>query len=417
MIVRWENWRNTILGVNYLNSTFEVDCIIQKIEKQENNYFVKIVTEDDRDLSFQIVEEDQELIFKNIYSTFPLWHKEEVLMNVLASILCSEQRRYWDKWIPEKMYIYNRKKLDSEEFDLRYRFIKDLPQIEDWIVQLNNSESTKDTYRWSMRIFLRYCIENGATLNNFGIGDVQGFFKRLEKKKSEYYVEKTYYALLKYIRDNRPELEKFYKDMVIIASPVNLLEQAPKSLSRVKVNEMFRKLEEPLYTAQGKGNQMRYFEALRNLTITHILFDVGLRLSEITNLNMENIELGKTAKSSKLRIIGKGNKIRYLPLGKNSRKWLEEYLSERKLLLEAKEVDVEAVFISNQMKRISTRSIYRIFEKFDTNPHAARHTLLTKLVRNGNDLVTVKEIAGHSNINTTARYSKPTFEELADIIE
>lgn len=403
--------------MNYLNSTFEVDCIIQKIEKQENNYFVKIVTEDDRDLSFQIVEEDQELNFKNIYSTFPLWHKEEVLMNVLASILCSEQRRYWDKWIPEKVYIYNRKKLDSEELDLRYRFIKNLPQIEDWIAQLNNSESTKDTYRWSIRIFLRYCIENGATLNNFGIGDVQGFFKQLEKKKSEYYVEKTYYALLKYIRDNRPELEKFYKDMVIIASPVNLLEQAPKSLSRVKVNEMFRKLEEPLYTAQGKGNQMRYFEALRNLTITHILFDVGLRLSEITNLNMEDIELGKTAKSSKLRIIGKGNKIRYLPLGKNSRKWLEEYLSERKLLLEEKEVDIEAVFISNQMKRISTRSIYRIFEKFDSHPHAARHTLLTKLVRNGNDLVTVKEIAGHSNINTTARYSKPTFEELADIIE
>lgn len=403
--------------MNYLNSTFEVDCIIQKIEKQENNYFVKIVTEDDRDLSFQIVEEDQELNFKNIYSTFPLWHKEEVLMNVLASILCSEQRRYWDKWIPEKVYIYNRKKLDSEELDLRYRFIKNLPQIEDWIVQLNNSESTKDTYRWSIRIFLRYCIENGATLNNFGIGDVQGFFKQLEKKKSEYYVEKTYYALLKYIRNNRPELEKFYKDMVIIASPVNLLEQAPKSLSRVKVNEMFRKLEEPLYTAQGKCNQMRYFEALRNLTITHILFDVGLRLSEVTNLNMEDIELGKTAKSSKLRIIGKGNKVRYLPLGKNSRKWLEEYLSERKLLLEAKEVNIEAAFISNQMKRISTRSIYRIFEKFDTNPHAARHTLLTKLVRNGNDLVTVKEIAGHSNINTTARYSKPTFEELADIIE
>src|SRR5690606_7071373 len=220
----------------------------------ENNYFVKIVTEDDRDLSFQIVEEDQELNFKNIYSTFPLWHKEEVLMNVLASILCSEQRRYWDKWIPEKVYIYNRKKLDSEELDLRYRFIKNLPQIEDWIVQLNNRESTKDTYRWSIRIFLRDCIENGATLNNFGIGEVQGFFKQLEKKKSEYYVEKTYYALLKYIRDKRPELEKFYKDMDIIASPMNLLEQAPNYLNRVKVNEMFRKLEEPLYTAQGKGN-------------------------------------------------------------------------------------------------------------------------------------------------------------------
>jgi len=69
------------------------------------------------------------------------------------------------------------------------------------------------------------------------------------------------------------------------------------------------------------------------------------------------------------------------------------------------------------MGRISTRSIYRIFEKDDSHPHAARHTLLTKLVRDGNDLVTVKEIAGHSNINTTARYSKPTFEELGEVLE
>lgn len=100
-----------------------------------------------------------------------------------------------------------------------------------------------------------------------------------------------------------------------------------------------------------------------------------------------------------------------------SRIWLEEYFSEREALLKAKKTDLSAVFITNQMRRISTRSIYRIYEKFDTHPHAARHTLLTKLVRRGNDLVTVKEIAGHSNINTTARYSKPTFEELADLLD
>lgn len=400
-----------------MKSTFEVECIIQEIEKNDEIYFVKLITEDDRDLSFQIREEDEELHFENIYSYHKLWHKEEVLMNVLAGILCSEQRNYWDKFIPEKKYIYNRKKLDLEELDLRYKFIKNLPFIDHWISQLKTSESTKDTYRRSLRVFLQHCILNGATLKDFGIGDVQRFFKQLEEEKSEYYVEKMYYALLLYIKDNRPELEKFYKDMVVIATPENLLEQAPKSISQIKVNEIFRKLEAPLYTAQGKGNQMRYFEALRNITIVQILFDIGLRVSELANLNIEDITLGKTARTSKLRIKGKRNKIRYLPLGTNSRKWLEEYLAERELLLKSKEEDIQAVFISNQMRRISTRSIYRIFEKFDTHPHAARHTLLTKLVRRGNDLVTVKEIAGHSNINTTARYSKPTFEELANILE
>lgn len=399
-----------------MKATFEVECIIQEIKKRDNIYLVKISTEDDRDLSFRITEEDEELHFDAIYSRFKLWHKEEVLMNVLSSILCSEQRHYWDKFIPEKDYIYNRKKLDQEVLDLRYKFIKNLPLIDAWIAQLTNSQSTKDTYRRSMRVFLQYCILNGATLKNFGIGDIQGFFKELEKK-SEYYAEKMYYALLQYIKENRPELEQFYKDMVLIATPENLLEQAPKSMSQIKVNEIFRKLELPLFTAQGRGNQIRYYEALRNLTIVHILFDVGLRVSELTNLDIEDIELGKTAKSSKLRIKGKRNKIRYLPLGKNSRKWLEEYLEERKFLLKNKGIEIQAVFISNQMKRISTRSIYRIFEKFDSHPHEARHTLLTKLVRRGNDLVTVKEIAGHSNINTTTRYSKPTFEELGDVLD
>lgn len=398
-----------------MKATFEVECIIQEIEKRDDVYFVRIVTEDDRDLSFRITE-DKELHFDAIYSRFKLWHKEEVLMNVLASILCSEQRHYWDKFIPEKFYIYNRKKLDLDELDLRYKFIKNLPQIDSWIAQLTNSFSTKDTYRRSMRVFLQYCIFNGTTLNSFGIRDIQDFFKQLENK-SEYYAEKIYYALLRYIKDNRPELENFYKDMVIIATPGNLLEQAPKSIGQIKVNEIFRKLESPLYTAQGRGNQMRYFEALRNLTIAHILFDVGLRLSELSNLDIRDIELGRTAKSSKLRIKGKGNKIRHLPLGKNSRIWLEEYLSERELLLKKKKIELQALFISNQMKRVSTRSIYRIFEKFDSHPHAARHTLLTKLVRRGNDIVTVKEIAGHSNINTTARYSKPTFDELGDVLD
>lgn len=91
---------------------------------------------------------------------------------------------------------------------------------------------------------------NGATLKNFGIRDIQRFFKEVEAEKSEYYVEKMYYALSQYIKDNRPELEKFYKEMVVVATPENLLEQAPKSMSQIKVNEMFRKLEAPLYTAQ-----------------------------------------------------------------------------------------------------------------------------------------------------------------------
>lgn len=398
-----------------MKNTFEVECYIQNIKQEGSFYQVEIETEDNRILILEMEEKENELLIQNVFSPrFRMWHKEEIIKNVLGWILFSEQRRYWDQFIPEKDYIY-KKKLDLEELYFRYRFIHSLPEIEKWLSKLHKSESTKDTYRRCLRIFLKYCIQNGATLTNFGITDVQNFFRELEKK-SEFYVEKVYFALLQFVKYQRPELEKFFKEMVSIPAPPKLLEYAPKALEQNKVNEILRKLEDPLFAARGKGTKMRYFEALRNLTIAHLLFDTGLRLSELTNLNVDDIELGKTTKTSKIRIKGKRNKVRYIPIPNNSRKWLEEYLNEREWLLKEKNVEIDAVFISNQLKRISTRTVYRIFEKFDTHPHATRHTLLTKLVRKGVDLVTVKKIAGHANINTTSRYSKPTFEELASVL-
>ena len=399
-----------------MKTTFEVACVIENIQQEEDRYVIQLLTDDDREVELILVETEEDLEINSITSPSKLWHKEQVLLNLLAGILHSEQRHYWKQHLPAKTLLYNRKKLDMESLAARYQFIQSLPAIEAWLADLGTgSTSTKDTYRRSLRVFLTYCVANGASLQNFGIADIQAFFKQ-QAGKSEYYVEKLYFALWKYIQAQRPELEKFYKEMVTVPKTADLLEHAPKALEMVRVNDMIRKLEIPLYAAKGKNNTMRYFEALRNLTITHLLFDIGLRLSELANLDVTDIELGKTAKSSRIRIKGKRNKIRYTALGANSRKWLEEYLNEREVLLREKGVQLEAVFISNQLNRMATRSIYRIFEHFDTHPHAARHTLLTKLVRNGNDLVTVKEIAGHSNINTTTRYSKPTLDEIGDIL-
>ncbi|MGG3641519.1 tyrosine-type recombinase/integrase [Bacillus gobiensis] len=400
-----------------MKKTFEVECFIHEIEKKDHVYFVQIETMDDRNLHLRLLETEDELVIEDVVSSFRIWHKEQVVRNVLAWILFSEQKTYWLKFIPEKPYIYNRKKLDTDDLFLRYLFIKNLPQIDRWVTSLRKSESTKDTYRRSLRVFLQYCVKKGTDLKHFGITDVQDFFKIIEKTKSEYYVEKLYFAISQYIKHQRSELETFFKEMVVVATPENLLEKAPLSLTQTKVNEMFRKLEAPIFASEGKGNKMRYFEALRNITIATLFFEIGLRLSELTSLNMDDLEMGKSTKTSKLRIRGKRNKIRYIPIPTNSRHWLNRYLFERKNLLTEKNTDLEALFISNQVKRMSQRSIYRIFDKFDIHPHQARHTLLTKLLKDGNDIVTVQQIAGHSNINTTSRYTKSTLEELGEALD
>jgi integrase/recombinase XerD len=76
-----------------------------------------------------------------------------------------------------------------------------------------------------------------------------------------------------------------------------------------------------------------------------------------------------------------------------------------------------AVFLSNYKKRISARSVQRIFKKYDVHPHQLRHTYCRELVSAGIDISTVADLAGHTDINITRRYSKPSVIELEEAIE
>ncbi|MCQ6276304.1 tyrosine-type recombinase/integrase [Bacillus sp. V3B] len=160
-------------------------------------------------------------------------------------------------------------------------------------------------------------------------------------------------------------------------------------------------------------SQMRHI--LRNKVMLSLMAFAGLRVTEIHQLNVSFINTEKKG----ISVLGKGNKSRYIPLPHNLYELLMDYIkNERELPMKGQE---EAVFISRRGKRISRRRIQEITERirsslieqneFDSwkagriSSHKLRHSFATHLVQGGTDIRTVQELLGHSNLNTTQKYT------------
>lgn len=153
----------------------------------------------------------------------------------------------------------------------------------------------------------------------------------------------------------------------------------------------------------------------RNRAIMETLYGAGLRASELVNLNIESIDFN----SEIMRIKGKGNKERIVPLGSYAKQALQAYLK-----LRANKTN-PAVFLNRQGKRLTTRSIQNIVKQIlsqvsevtKTNPHALRHSFATHLLERGADLRAVQELLGHSSLATTQIYTHLSVERLKKIYD
>lgn len=160
---------------------------------------------------------------------------------------------------------------------------------------------------------------------------------------------------------------------------------------------------------------------LRDKTILETLFSTGLRVSELINLNREQIRLKSDTKDLEISIMGKGGKTRTIYFSKRATEWLKKYLNTRK-------DDHKALFINysgrkDTQKRLTVRSVERIIKKYTliaglpitTTPHTLRHSFATDLLSKGVDLRVIQEFLGHSNIATTQIYTHVTNQRLRDV--
>jgi len=142
--------------------------------------------------------------------------------------------------------------------------------------------------------------------------------------------------------------------------------------------------------------------------IIELLYGCALRVSELCNLNFGDIDIS----SKTVRILGKGNKVRIIPVGGKSIIILQDYLNNKVLKYG------EALLVNENNRRIYPRMVHRIVNKYlksdikKKSPHVLRHSAATHMLDNGADLRAVKEILGHENLSTTQIYTHVSIERL-----
>ena len=178
--------------------------------------------------------------------------------------------------------------------------------------------------------------------------------------------------------------------------------------------------------ALGKRAAVRFLRAVeacpspRDRTIALIPFYAGTRIGEIVGLDTDDVQL--SARKGTLRVVGKGEKVREIPIHPQLRTALRGWLDERP---DWPGADGPALFLNQRGSRLSVKGAHDIITAIadtaglddDTTTHVLRHTFATRLVRGGTDLVIVADLLGHARLETTRVYTGPTDQDRAGALE
>lgn len=164
----------------------------------------------------------------------------------------------------------------------------------------------------------------------------------------------------------------------------------------------------------------------RDRAILELLYAAGLRVSELTGLNLIDMD----QKDQMLRVRGKGNKERIVPYGQKAAQAMKAYWPVRDSLLQeceqaGRKGSVDAVFLNYRGRRLTQRSVGRIVKKYvrlvnvnwDLHPHSLRHAFATHLLADGADLRAIQELLGHQSLSTTQKYTHASMRQLMDVYD
>ncbi|MFH0844916.1 MAG: tyrosine recombinase XerC [Pseudomonadota bacterium] len=184
--------------------------------------------------------------------------------------------------------------------------------------------------------------------------------------------------------------------------------------AHLPVDEMFRLLEGP-----DRGKPL----GLRDLAILETLYSCGIRVAELAGLNLSSIDYDQRL----LRVLGKGNKERIVPIGRKALEAVKNYFEGT--LSWRRRGDGDAgdgpLFINQRGGRLTTRSIGRIVKRYgrecglltEISPHSLRHTFATHLLDGGADLRSVQELLGHVSLSTTQKYTHVSLDRLMEVYD
>jgi len=284
----------------------------------------------------------------------------------------------------------------------------------------NLSPHTLRSYLADLRQFRRYLEESGLIppavpereqLEAIDHVAVRSFLSSLYRSK----VRKV--TIVRKVAALRTFFNYLLREGRVRVNPAEMV-QAPKA---EKYLPTFLPVEEMFSLLNVKFSEDA--EGFRDRAMLELFYSSGMRVSELTGLNLGDIDFGR----SLVKVRGKGKKERIVPVGQQALRSLQEYLAARNELLQKQRTSESdpPLFLSRNGRRINQRSVARIVDRYvlqsgiskKVSPHTLRHSFATHLLDAGADLRAIQELLGHENLSTTQKYTSVSVAKLMEIYD
>ena len=281
--------------------------------------------------------------------------------------------------------------------------------LNEYWIEKGLSENTVQSYRLDLTALCDWLDKNGLSLETLDAVDLQGFLgERLEKGYKATSTARMLSAMRKLFQYLYREKYRVDDPSAVLSSP-KLPSRLPKYLTEQQVSDLLNTpdVDVPL--------------ELRDKAMLELLYATGLRVTELVSLTIENMSV----QQGLVRVIGKGNKERIVPMGEEAAYWVRQFmLYGRPVLLNGQSSDV--VFPSQRAQQMTRQTFwhrvkhYAILADIDADalsPHVLRHAFATHLVNHGADLRVVQMLLGHTDLSTTQIYTHVAKERLKRLHE
>lgn len=265
------------------------------------------------------------------------------------------------------------------------------------------SEETINSYEEDLIEFFDFLNKENIELLNVKYDDVRFFLMELDEKKNKATT----------VSRKLSSLRGFYKFLInreyTSNNPFTLI-KTPRKEKKLPRFFYYNELEE-MFDSIDISNPL----GQRNRLILEVLYASGVRVSELVNIKLKDIN------GEEVKVLGKGNKERITRIGDYAREVLDLYLSDG--YKELNKNNSEYLFLNNNGKKLTTRGIRYILDEVIKNtdikkkisPHMLRHSFATHLLNEGCDILSVQELLGHESLTATAIYTHVTTDRLKDV--
>ncbi|MFD2287754.1 site-specific tyrosine recombinase XerD [Pedobacter petrophilus] len=290
----------------------------------------------------------------------------------------------WQSYIKGfRSYLKLERSLSANSVDA---YLSDIEKLVQYFQSINYSPNLNEISRADLKAFISWLNDLGmlASTQARVISGLKAFFT---------------YLILEEVVENNP--------MALIEAP-KLSRRLPDTLNIIEINQLIDAID----ASKPEG--------MRNKAILEVLYGCGLRVTELTELKISNL----FPQIEFIKVIGKGNKERLVPIGSVALKLLDLYMNQVRVHMTIKKGNEDFIFLNRFGAKLSRISIFNLIKslaittgiKKTISPHTLRHSFATHLIEGGADLRAVQEMLGHSSITTTEIYTHIDRDYLREVI-